>query len=172
MVWGKWQRKSLHQVVDGNWWDLFWQISGVPLALRHGLDNFWYFQSPDCEQQYWCKCPLYCHACHLHRSGNWCWNFNPAEPVCRQHQGKDHVFDTVRNPFSGSSNHHWITLGMDSPESLPPRSNPNCLGAEDCLWGTQNSGKANPYEKVFVYGWGEVFFMMGWILICWGAAMP
>lgn len=36
----------------------------------------------------------------------------------------------------------------------------------------QNGGKANPYEKVFVYTWGEVFFMMGWILICWGAAMP
>jgi len=36
----------------------------------------------------------------------------------------------------------------------------------------QNAGKANPYEKVFVYSWGEVFFMMGWILICWGAAMP
>jgi len=36
----------------------------------------------------------------------------------------------------------------------------------------QNGGKANPYENVFVYSWGEVFFMMGWILICWGAAMP
>ena len=36
----------------------------------------------------------------------------------------------------------------------------------------QNGGKANPYEKVLVYSWGEVFFMMGWILICWGAAMP
>ena len=36
----------------------------------------------------------------------------------------------------------------------------------------QNGGRANPYEKVLVYSWGEVFFMMGWILICWGAAMP
>ena len=36
----------------------------------------------------------------------------------------------------------------------------------------QNNGRANPYEKVFVYSWGEVFFMMGWILICWGASMP
>ena len=36
----------------------------------------------------------------------------------------------------------------------------------------QNAGKANPYEKVLVYSWGEVFFLMGWILICWGAAMP
>lgn len=36
----------------------------------------------------------------------------------------------------------------------------------------QNAGKANPYKTVFVYSWGEVFFMMGWILICWGASMP
>eukprot|EP00930_Biecheleria_cincta_P004318 TRINITY_DN10522_c0_g1_i2.p1 TRINITY_DN10522_c0_g1~~TRINITY_DN10522_c0_g1_i2.p1 ORF type:complete len:519 (+),score=90.15 TRINITY_DN10522_c0_g1_i2:107-1558(+) len=36
----------------------------------------------------------------------------------------------------------------------------------------QNNGKANPYDQVFVYSWGEVFFMMGWILICWGEAMP
>ena len=36
----------------------------------------------------------------------------------------------------------------------------------------QNSGRANPYANVFVYSWGEVFFMMGWILICWGASMP
>lgn len=36
----------------------------------------------------------------------------------------------------------------------------------------QNEGKANPYDKVLVYSWGEVFFMMGWILICWGASMP
>jgi len=35
-----------------------------------------------------------------------------------------------------------------------------------------NEGKANPYDQVFVYSWGEVFFMMGWILICWGASMP
>jgi len=25
---------------------------------------------------------------------------------------------------------------------------------------------------VFVYSWGEVWFMMGWIMICWAAAMP
>jgi len=37
---------------------------------------------------------------------------------------------------------------------------------------TMETGKANPYPTVFVYGWGEVFFMMGWILICWGMAMP
>jgi hypothetical protein len=36
----------------------------------------------------------------------------------------------------------------------------------------QNNGKANPYNQVFVYSWGEVFFMMGWILICWGMSMP
>lgn len=36
----------------------------------------------------------------------------------------------------------------------------------------QNEGKANPYDQVFVYSWGEVFFMMGWILICWGASFP
>ena len=36
----------------------------------------------------------------------------------------------------------------------------------------QNAGKANPYNKVYVYSWGEVFFMIGWILICWGASMP
>ena len=36
----------------------------------------------------------------------------------------------------------------------------------------QNAGQANPYDKVYVYSWGEVFFMMGWILICWGMAFP
>ncbi|CAB9524971.1 expressed unknown protein [Seminavis robusta] len=36
----------------------------------------------------------------------------------------------------------------------------------------QNDGKANPYDKVFVYTWGEVFFMIGWISISWGASMP
>ena len=36
----------------------------------------------------------------------------------------------------------------------------------------QNNGAANPYDKVFVYSWGEVFFMMGWILICWGMSLP
>ena len=36
----------------------------------------------------------------------------------------------------------------------------------------KNAGKANPYDQVLVYSWGEVFFMMGWILICWGEAMP
>jgi len=36
----------------------------------------------------------------------------------------------------------------------------------------QNQGKANPYGQVFVYSWGEVFFMMGWIIICWAASMP
>jgi hypothetical protein len=36
----------------------------------------------------------------------------------------------------------------------------------------QNDGKANPYDKVRVYSWGEVFFMIGWILICWGMALP
>lgn len=39
-------------------------------------------------------------------------------------------------------------------------------------YSMQNNGKANPYDKVIVYSWGEVFFMMGWILICWGMAMP
>ncbi|KAL3922558.1 MAG: hypothetical protein SGILL_002143 [Bacillariaceae sp.] len=36
----------------------------------------------------------------------------------------------------------------------------------------QNGGKANPYDKVFVYSWGEVFFMIGWIIISWGASLP
>merc|ERR1719203_508457 len=36
----------------------------------------------------------------------------------------------------------------------------------------KNGGKANPYDQVFVYSWGEVFFMAGWLLICWGASMP
>lgn len=36
----------------------------------------------------------------------------------------------------------------------------------------QNEGKANLYESVFVYTWGEVFFMMGWIIICWGMSLP
>eukprot|EP00240_Pyramimonas_obovata_P000862 CAMPEP_0118927960 /NCGR_PEP_ID=MMETSP1169-20130426/5323_1 /TAXON_ID=36882 /ORGANISM="Pyramimonas obovata, Strain CCMP722" /LENGTH=574 /DNA_ID=CAMNT_0006869843 /DNA_START=228 /DNA_END=1952 /DNA_ORIENTATION=+ len=31
---------------------------------------------------------------------------------------------------------------------------------------------ANPYNTVYVYTWGEVFFMMGWILICWGMSFP
>lgn len=33
-------------------------------------------------------------------------------------------------------------------------------------YSMQNEGKANPYDQVFVYSWGEVMFMMGWILIC------
>ena len=37
---------------------------------------------------------------------------------------------------------------------------------------TMQHGEANPYNKVFVYSWGEVFFMMGWILICWGMSLP
>lgn len=36
----------------------------------------------------------------------------------------------------------------------------------------QNKGQANPYETVFVYSWGEVFFMMGWIIICWAMSFP
>ena len=36
----------------------------------------------------------------------------------------------------------------------------------------QNGGEANPYDRVFVYNWGEVFFMMGWILICWAMSLP
>jgi len=36
----------------------------------------------------------------------------------------------------------------------------------------QNEGKANPYPGVRVYSWGEVFFMMGWILISLGMSMP
>jgi len=37
---------------------------------------------------------------------------------------------------------------------------------------TMVNGTANPYNQVFVYTWGEVFFMMGWIWICWGMSMP
>jgi len=36
----------------------------------------------------------------------------------------------------------------------------------------QNQGKANPYQSVKVYSWGEVFFMVGWILICLGMSLP
>ena len=36
----------------------------------------------------------------------------------------------------------------------------------------QNAGKANPYDNVNVYSWGEVFFMIGWILICWAMSLP
>jgi hypothetical protein len=36
----------------------------------------------------------------------------------------------------------------------------------------QNNCKANPYDKVFVYTWGEVFFVIGWILVIFCASMP
>lgn len=36
----------------------------------------------------------------------------------------------------------------------------------------QNDQKPNPYEGCLVYSWGEVFFMAGWIFICWGMALP
>jgi hypothetical protein len=35
----------------------------------------------------------------------------------------------------------------------------------------QNNGKENPYEKAFVYTWREAFFVIGWILISFGASM-
>lgn len=37
---------------------------------------------------------------------------------------------------------------------------------------TMQNKTANPYTTVFVYTWGEVFFMMGWIIICWGMSLP
>jgi len=36
----------------------------------------------------------------------------------------------------------------------------------------QNEGQANPYHLVRVYSWGEVFFMIGWIMICLGMSLP
>ena len=68
----------------------------------------------------------------------------------------------------------WIALSLSLPGAiLIVLGQKTVFGARKRGdYTMKNSGKANPYEKVFVYGWGEVFFMMGWILICWGAAMP
>ena len=68
----------------------------------------------------------------------------------------------------------WIALSLSLPGAiLIVLGQKTVFGARKRGdYTMKNSGKVNPYEKVFVYGWGEVFFMMGWILICWGAAMP
>ena len=68
----------------------------------------------------------------------------------------------------------WRALGLSLPGAiLIVLGQKTVFGARKRGdYTMQNAGAANPYEKVFVYSWGEVFFMMGWILICWGAAMP
>jgi len=35
----------------------------------------------------------------------------------------------------------------------------------DQVYTMQNNESANPYKSVIVYSWGEVLFMMKWILI-------
>ena len=73
-----------------------------------------------------------------------------------------------------SSHWGWRTLALSLPGAvLIILGQKTVFGARKRGdYTMQNGGKANPYENVFVYIWGEVFFMMGWILICWGAAMP
>ena len=68
----------------------------------------------------------------------------------------------------------WIALGLSLPGAiLIVMGQKTVFGARKRGdYTMQNDGRANPYEKVFVYSWGEVFFMMGWILICWGASLP
>ena len=68
----------------------------------------------------------------------------------------------------------WRALGLSLPGAiLIVLGQKTVFGARKRGdYTMQNAGAANPYEKVFVYSWGEVFFMMGWILICWGASMP
>ena len=68
----------------------------------------------------------------------------------------------------------WRALGLSLPGAvLIVLGQKTVFGARKRGdYTMQNAGAANPYEKVFVYSWGEVFFMMGWILICWGTAMP
>lgn len=68
----------------------------------------------------------------------------------------------------------WRALGLSLPGAiLIVLGQKTVFGARKRGdYTMQNDGKANSYDKVFVYSWGEVFFMIGWILISWGAAMP
>jgi hypothetical protein len=67
----------------------------------------------------------------------------------------------------------WIALALSLPGAML------IILGQKTVFGdrkrgdyTLQTGNPNPYDKVFVYSWGEVFFMIGWILICWGASMP
>ena len=67
----------------------------------------------------------------------------------------------------------WMALGLSLPGAfLIILGQKTVFGARKRGDHTMKTGKANPYGSVFVYSWGEVFFMTGWILICWGASMP
>ena len=68
----------------------------------------------------------------------------------------------------------WRALGLSLPGAILIVLGQKTVFADRRRgdYTMQNGGRANPYEKVLVYSWGEVFFMAGWILICWGAAMP
>jgi len=67
----------------------------------------------------------------------------------------------------------WRALALSVPGALLIiKGQMTVFGARKRGDHTMQTGKANPYDKVFVYTWGEVIFMMGWILICWGMAMP
>ena len=68
---------------------------------------------------------------------------------------------------------HWRALALSLPGTvLIILGQKTVFGARKRGDYTMQTGKANPYSNVFVYGWGEVYFMMGWILICWGMSMP
>ena len=84
------------------------------------------------------------------------------------------VFLFITLALNIGSHWGWKALGLSLPGALLI-----ILGQKTVFgdrrrgdYTMQNSGRANPYEKVLVYSWGEVFFMMGWILICWGASLP
>eukprot|EP00440_Ansanella_granifera_P058569 gb/GFBE01063479.1/.p1 GENE.gb/GFBE01063479.1/~~gb/GFBE01063479.1/.p1 ORF type:complete len:519 (+),score=126.52 gb/GFBE01063479.1/:1-1557(+) len=68
----------------------------------------------------------------------------------------------------------WIALALSFPGAiLIILGQKTVFGARKRGdYTMKNNGKANPYGEVRVYSWGEVFFMMGWILICWGEALP
>jgi len=71
------------------------------------------------------------------------------------------------------SHWHWRALALSLPGAiLIILGQKTVFGARKRGDYTMQHGQANPYNKVFVYSWGEVFFMMGWILICWGMSMP
>ena len=84
------------------------------------------------------------------------------------------VFLFITLALNIGSHWGWKALGLSLPGALLI-----ILGQKTVFgdrrrgdYTMQNGGRANPYEKVLVYSWGEVFFMMGWILICWGASLP
>jgi len=75
--------------------------------------------------------------------------------------------------FNIGSHWSWRALALSLPGAiLIILGQKTVFGARKRGDYTMQNGEANPYNKVFVYSWGEVFFMMGWILICWGMAMP